>query len=172
MAFRLGLFSFGVAVMLGGCSDPGPVAVNDGQVPEPIGDKSRGRQGTPMGQYLHANMEARGRQAFQTAYKLERAVWSYAADNGGVFPHILGGENTAGLRVFDYLPGRKYLWNAFTGVRDNPREGAALHEGEVAYLPLHDERGYVVGYRITAQGAYDPPQYLTLDYVLPRTGEE
>ena len=37
--------------------------------------------GIPIGRHLHSNMEALGRQTFQNAYKLERAVWKFAAEN-------------------------------------------------------------------------------------------
>jgi hypothetical protein len=120
------------------------------------------RNGDPIGHYLHANKEALGLQTFQNAYKLERAVWKYAADNGGVVPATLGDRNLAGKTLFDYLPGKRYLINPFTRVRSEPGYGLAAFPGEVSYLEIIDSMGYLIGFTISAAGAHTN-QYLQFD---------
>lgn len=154
--------------ILGSCSleqatSPGPPLDQENPT-----DKSRGRPGMPMGQYLHANKEALGRQTFQSAYKLERAVWRYAAENDGEFPVTPYAPNKLGKSAIDYLPGGQQLWNAFTGVRTNPVDNAAAVSGEVGYVSIFDGQGYLVGYSITAMGIDYPYQFLELEYYPPR----
>jgi hypothetical protein len=122
--------------------------------------------GEPSGHHLHADQEALGRQTFQNAYKLERAVWRFADDNNGEVFHFLGDTNLAGKTVFDYLPGKQRLVNPFTGVRSEPRDGFAGSRGQVSYAEILDLQGYLVGFTITAQGVYYPNQYLQLDRYL------
>jgi hypothetical protein len=155
-----------ILLLLFGCSTDPALAPPAGEGPPAGAGKSRGRPGMPMGQYLHADFEAWGRQAFGQAYKLERAVRRFAADNEGFFPVSLGTPNAAGRTLRDYLPGGKLLWNIFTGVRSNPVFAEAASPGEVGYMAIMDPGGHPVGYTITAFGK-DPGQFLVLQYVPP-----
>ena len=158
-----------LAVLFASCSSDHPLASDSPTDPGTRTDKSRGRPGMPMGQYLHANKEALGRQTFQGAYMLERAVWRFAAENGGVFPSAVYDDNEAGKRLTDYLPGGNQLWNPFVGVRSNPLDGFADMAGDIAYISVLDDLGYIVGYSISARGVSYPLQYMELQYYPPRS---
>lgn len=161
---------FMLMTMLAACSSDLPTTPVQATDPAGLTDKSRGRPGMPMGQFIHANKEALGRQTFRGATMLERAAWLYRDDNDGRFPSYAFAPNEAGMTLVDYLPGGNRLWNPFVGVRSNPVEGAASTEGEIGYMSIVDEQGYIVGYTITAQGVHDPLQYLVLEYDPRGTG--
>lgn len=124
----------------------------------------------PIGHYLHANREAQGRRTFQNAYKLERAIWRYIADNNGLVPNILGDTNLAGNTMYDYLPGNQPLLNPYTRQRTEPTEGSALYKGSVGYLSILDNQGYLIGFVISAMGEEPNRDLEIIGYSSPPDG--
>lgn len=142
----------------------GDVTRPDDLASPPPGLKDR-QPGVPIGHHLHANKDALGRRTVRNAAKLERAMWRFAGDNGGMIPVSMGDMNAAGKTLVDYLPGRRFLKNAYTRQRTEPSYGFAGYEGQVCFAEIRDRDGYVIGFTISAYGAY-PEVYLEYDRYL------
>jgi len=157
-------FAILAIAMLSACSDQEMTRL-DSPASTPSGEKAR-PNGIPTGYQLHDNKDARGRWTVRNAEIVEGAMWSFAADNGGIIPVSLADVNAAGKTLVDYLPGRRYLVNAYTRVRSEPGYGFAQYEGQVCFAEILDLDGYVIGFTITARGTY-PEVELRYDRYLP-----
>jgi hypothetical protein len=158
-------------VCLAACSGQDPLAPDPASISPTLqgdsGTEEKTRKGgEPINHYYHANKEALGRQTFHNAYKLERAVWRFAAENDGRVPGgILWDTNLVGKTLFDYLPAKKPLTNPFHLLRTEPQFGPASAHGQVGYLDIYDNQGYLIGFVISAFGAGTHQQLEIIRYM-------
>lgn len=87
------------------------------------------------------------------SHTVQVASEDFAVKNEGVYAADMSDATvTTGETIVDMLPRNSLLENPFTGLADQPIDGAAGAAGETGYEPVVDGTGGNVGYIITGHG--------------------
>jgi len=83
-------------------------------------------------------------RSVESAYVVTNAVERFSQVNNGVYPPLVA-------NFARFLPGRRPIENAITGVETEPVDGAASSPGAIGYSPI-SMMGMDVGFTITVFG--------------------
>ncbi len=101
------------------------------------------------------NLDYPAREALvvQNCLTVEQAARRFALNNDGYFPISVSDRDLSRNRMFDYLPGGRFLMNPYTGFCTEPIDGCAAVEGQSGYVVVYcGETMRYCGYCITGAG--------------------